>query len=121
VLNSYTRSLGEDHPETLKAMAGLALIYLSQGFKFHESISLLEKSCEKMGKLLGEEHPQTLWGFSLMAQGYRLAGKLDESMALLERVVEAMKRVLSENHSTRVYSIKMLESWQKDNMYLDTR
>jgi hypothetical protein len=69
-----------------------------------------------MGKVLGEEHPQTLWGFSLMAQGYRFAGKLDESMALLERVVEVMKRVLSENHSDRVESINMLQSWQKDKM-----
>jgi len=67
-----------------------------------------------MRKVLGEEHPTTLWTLWWLARAYHKNGKLDESISLLEKAVEAGKRVMGENHPHTVGWPDNLESWRKE-------
>jgi len=111
VLKSWINLLGEDHPDTLTAMTSLASYYFNE--RPDEASILFEKSHEGMRKVLGDEHPGTLWASSWVARSYQNNGKLDEAISLLEKVVETMKRVVGENHPDTVKQINTLELWRK--------
>ena len=57
-LENSRRVLGEEHPDTLKFMSGLAFVYLQQG-RYEEAEPLSKKALEIRRRVLGEEHPDT--------------------------------------------------------------
>jgi len=58
--------LGEQHPDTLTAMANLASTYLNQG-KWDEAMGLQEKVLALTKQILGEQHPDTLRAMANLA------------------------------------------------------
>jgi hypothetical protein len=58
VVETRTRVLGEEHPDTLTSMANLALTYRSQG-RWKDAISLMEACFQLRKRILGGYHPET--------------------------------------------------------------
>ena len=59
MLEVTTRVLGEEHPDTLKAMSNLAVLLFRTGDR-EGAIRLLRKCLSGRRKVLGENHPDTL-------------------------------------------------------------
>ena len=59
VLEASKRSLGEEHPDTLRSMNNLAISYSDLGRR-NEAVELREQVLEASKRSLGEEHPDTL-------------------------------------------------------------
>jgi tetratricopeptide (TPR) repeat protein len=83
VLESRKQILGEQHPDTLRIMANLAVTYGSQG-KWDKAVGLEEMVLESRKQILGERHPDTLGAMANLAVMYEYQGKYDEAMALQE-------------------------------------
>ncbi|KAJ6555646.1 P-loop containing nucleoside triphosphate hydrolase protein, partial [Mycena vulgaris] len=75
----YQKSvLGENHPNTLRAMANLASIYHNLGkLKVAEELEVVV--IEKRRKILGENHPDTLRAIGNLASIYQTLGKSKEA------------------------------------------
>jgi len=58
-LATSIKVLGEEHPDTVTAMANLAFSYKDLG-RWREAIELLQKAVDGSRKVLGEDHPDTL-------------------------------------------------------------
>jgi hypothetical protein len=53
---------------------------------------------EKMRRILGEEHPDTISGMNNLANTLGDQGQLDEAAKLMKEVLEKRKRILGEEH-----------------------
>ncbi|KAJ7921628.1 P-loop containing nucleoside triphosphate hydrolase protein, partial [Mycena leptocephala] len=74
VLEKRKQLLGEDHPDTLIAMANLAVTYWGlKEFKKAEKLQVVV--WEKRKQLLGDDHPDTLRAMRNLASTYRSLGK----------------------------------------------
>ncbi|KAL8626124.1 hypothetical protein Q9189_008194, partial [Teloschistes chrysophthalmus] len=104
VVEAYKRTLGEEHPDTLRSMHGLALRYSEAG-RGPEALQLAERVVEARKRTLGEEHPNTLGSMHSLALRYSEAGRGPEALQLTERVVEAYKRTLGEEHPNTLGSM----------------
>ena len=62
-------ALGEEHPDTLASMAGLAATYTEQG-QWKEAEALQVVVMEKRMHAWGEEHPDTLTSMGNLAAIY---------------------------------------------------
>ena len=58
----------------------------------------LSGAVDHLGKILGDDHPQTLASRNNLAYAYQAAGRLDEAIPLFEQVLADMRRVLGDNH-----------------------
>ena len=73
------RALGEEHPDTLWSMNGLAAAYDSLG-RSNEAVKIHE-ACLEIGKrALGEEHPDTLRSMNGLAATYDSLGRSNEAV-----------------------------------------
>ena len=97
VLEVRKRILGEDHPDTLRSMANLAVTYSRQG-REGEAEELLVRVVEIRKRVLGEEHPDTLTTMENLAVTYNKQGRQEEAEELEARVLKVRKSVLGEEH-----------------------
>ena len=65
--------LGEEHPDTLRSMANIAVTYMHQG-QWKEAEALQVMVMEKSKHILGEEHPDTLRSMTNIAVTYSEQG-----------------------------------------------
>jgi hypothetical protein len=65
-LEARRRVLGAEHPDTLKSISNLALIYQDQG-RLEEAELLRVQELETRKRLLGAEHPGTLTSMNNLA------------------------------------------------------
>jgi NTP pyrophosphatase (non-canonical NTP hydrolase) len=88
VLEETTRTLGEDHPDTLRSVQILANTYRQLGGRLLEEAQELEEEVlEVRRRTLGEEHPDTLRSMRNLVITYRqLRGRLKEAQELEEKV-----------------------------------
>ncbi|KAJ7850762.1 hypothetical protein B0H14DRAFT_839018 [Mycena olivaceomarginata] len=91
------RLLGEEHPDTLGAMAYLANSYSALG-QSKEAAELRKAVLEKSTRLLGEEHPDTLQAMAYLADSYSALGQSKEAAELRKAVLEKRTRLLGEKH-----------------------
>jgi Tetratricopeptide repeat len=63
LLEARRKSLGAEHPDTLKVMRYLETLYCKQG-RLEDASKPAEKVLEARRRLLGEEHPDTCNGKS---------------------------------------------------------
>jgi tetratricopeptide (TPR) repeat protein len=89
VLEKQRELLGEDHPNTLRAMGNLAWTYYKLG-QFMQAEELCAGTLEKHRKLRGEDHPDTIQIMRNLALAYRKLDKVPEAEEL-ERLVEYHK------------------------------
>jgi hypothetical protein len=66
VMETSSRVLGEDHPDTLTSIANLASTYRKQG-RWKEAEELVVQVMETRKRVLGEEHPDTLTSMGNLA------------------------------------------------------
>ncbi|RDW58337.1 hypothetical protein BP5796_12267 [Coleophoma crateriformis] len=107
VIESTTKTLGLEHPDTLASSANLASIYRNQG-RWREAEKLEVHVLEIRRKLLGEEHPDTLTSMVNLASTYRNQGRWNEAEKLELQVVESSKKVLGLEHPDTLRSMSNL-------------
>ena len=88
--NLYFEILGENHPDTISAMQGLAnsLSYLG---KYDEALEIRKQVLAKRKEILGEEHPDTISAMNQVAWGCFLSGKFLEGVLCIEKCVSLGK------------------------------
>jgi hypothetical protein len=69
-MEARSRVLGEEHPDTIIAMANLGVTYSMQG-KEDKAEELKVKVLEASRRVLGEEHPDTIRAMANLAATYR--------------------------------------------------
>lgn len=98
---------GPDHPETINALAILALTYQSQG-RWNDAVELQGRALKMRMRLLGEEHPETLRVMKNLAVSLHGQRRAKEAVELLERVLEVNTRLLGEEHPDTVMAMANL-------------
>ena len=109
LLETRKKMLDEEHPEMLRSMGNIAMIY-SQQERWKEAEELRERVVEIKKRALGEEHPSTLANISDLASIYKNTGRWKEAEELEVQNIKSMKRVLGEEHDYTLGSMKNLAS-----------
>lgn len=91
------RSMGEEHPDTLIAIIGLAEVFSAEN-DFYAAQQILEKALDSCQHRLGPEHPISLRVVSDLAVIFLAQNKYPEALRLQWMVVEAKKRILGDGH-----------------------
>jgi serine/threonine protein kinase/tetratricopeptide (TPR) repeat protein len=101
------RVYGDDHPNTLNALNGLAELYDAQG-RYAEAEPLFIESLETRKRVLGDEAPSTIGSMHSLAVAYAKQGRLAEAESLCVEVVETRRRVLGDEHPDTIGSLGLL-------------
>lgn len=107
VIEASSRVLGEEHPDTISAMANLATTYCSQG-RWKEAEELDVKVLVSSSRVLGEDHPDTITAMDNLAATYGSQGRSKESEELETEVMEARMRVLGYEHTDTITAMANL-------------
>jgi serine/threonine protein kinase/Flp pilus assembly protein TadD len=99
--------LGEEHEQTMVAIANLARVY-SDLDRNDEAAVLLEKSLEISRRVLGEEHPETISTMVRLVAPYGRLGRYDDAESLLVKTLSLSRRVLGEEHQDTIGTINNL-------------
>ncbi|KAJ7639205.1 hypothetical protein FB45DRAFT_1001147 [Roridomyces roridus] len=97
VLQGGQKLLGNDHPETLTAMANLAVTYGQLG-RYQEAEELELSVLQGGQKLLGNDHPETLTAMANLAVTYRRLGRYQEAEGLELSVLQGRQKLLGNDH-----------------------
>ena len=81
VMETSSRVLGAEHPDTLSSMANLALTFGNQG-RWKEAEELFVQVMETSKRVLGAEHPYTLTSMANLASTYGNQGRWKEAEEL---------------------------------------
>jgi len=91
-------ALGENHPDTLKTMNNLTLLY-SRQVHYDKADSLYIECLEKTKSILGENHPDSLDTMNNLALLYYRRGQRHaKAHSLYEESLRKSKSALGENH-----------------------
>ena len=101
------RVLGDDHPQSLQAMRGLATVFSSDG-RYDDAEPLILKSIEIQKRTLGEDHPERLQCLSLLATVYCNQGRFEDAEPLLIETQEIERRVLGQEDPQTLGSMRSL-------------
>ncbi len=99
--------LGESHPETIRGMSDLALVYRYAG-KYPQAESLGAQVLALQKRLLGERHRDTLTTMSSLMELLRSQGRYPQAESLGITLLALRRRVLGENHPDTVESMNNL-------------
>jgi hypothetical protein len=97
LLADRRETLGDEHPDTLTAMADLALMLWAQG-ELERPRELQEQVLEAQRRVLGQEHADSLTTMNNLALTLSAQGGLGRARELQEQVLEARRRVLGDQH-----------------------
>jgi tetratricopeptide (TPR) repeat protein len=92
-----SRLSGENHLDTIVAMANLATLYWSQG-RWDEAELLDIEVLSASLKVLGEDHPDTITAMDSLAATYKGLGRPQEAKALLLKVLKYNIKELGVEH-----------------------
>ncbi|CZR68796.1 uncharacterized protein PAC_18696 [Phialocephala subalpina] len=81
VIKTSKAKLGEDHPETLRAITNLAITYWNLG-RWEEAEKLQVEVMETRKAKLGADHPSTLTSMNNLASTYRDQGRWEKAEEL---------------------------------------
>jgi tetratricopeptide (TPR) repeat protein len=109
MMEARRRVLGEEHPDTIRAMGNLAATHCIQG-RLKEAEELQVKVIDAMRRVLGEEHPDTIRATGNLAATHCIQGRLKEAEELQVKVIDAMRRTLGEEHPDTVSGMGNLAS-----------
>ncbi len=99
--------LGENHPETIRGMSDLALVYRYAG-KYPQAESLGAQVLALQTRILGEQHRDTMAAMSSLMELLRSQGRYPQAESLGTRLLTLRRRVLGENHPDTVESMNNL-------------
>ena len=89
--------VSEDHPDTLKSLYNLALLFDSKG-DYDRALPMYEECLAKRKRVLGEDHPDTLSTLNGLAILFRNRRDYDRALPIYEECLAKRKRVLGEDH-----------------------
>ncbi len=101
VLEKMKKVLGEEHPDTLRAMANLADIYHIARYN-RDEFKIRTEAIEGMKKVLGEEHPDTLMTMNNLGNNTFMVSR-SNALEIRKEVSEKMKKVLGEEHPNTLH------------------
>jgi hypothetical protein len=107
VVEARKKKLGEDHPNTLISIEGLAFIFWNQRRR-HEAEKLQVHVIESRKTKLGEDHPDTLTSMSNLALTFWSQGRWDEAEKLEMQVMAVRKNKLGKDHADTLASMAQL-------------
>ena len=111
------QGLGDEHVDTLVAMATLTEIYGMQG-KFTEAEPLTTKALDIQRRVLGEEHPETLRSMDNLGSIYRRQGKYAEAEDLFTKTLAARRRISGdEDPQTLLTTAYLAEVYERQGRY----
>jgi eukaryotic-like serine/threonine-protein kinase len=106
-LDLRRRVLGPEHPDTLKSMNSLAVVYWYGG-KYPQAEDLHRQTLEIKRRVLGPEHPDTLMSMNNLGVVYDDEGKYAQAEALDSQTLELKRRVLGPEHDATLRSMTNL-------------
>ncbi|KAE9397789.1 hypothetical protein BT96DRAFT_61527 [Gymnopus androsaceus JB14] len=107
VLPLHKQAFGDHHPDTLTAMANLAVTYWALG-KLEAAEKLGEEVLPLCRQVLGDHHPDTLNAMANLAVTYWALGKLEAAEKLGEEVLPLCKQVLGDHHPDTLIAMSIL-------------
>jgi eukaryotic-like serine/threonine-protein kinase len=108
-LNIRRKHLGDEHPDTLKSMRNLAVVFQNMG-RLHEAEPLFRQAIEAGLRVLSHDDTFLLRWRSDYAQTLEYLNRLDEAERLCRDVLDRRRRVLGEDHQDTLTSMHMLGS-----------
>ena len=109
-LQHWQALLGEEHPDTLTAMADLASTYSNQG-RWKEAEELEVRVMEASSRVLGEEHPETLAAMANLAYTLKSSGRDMLAIEMMENSVILSSKVLGHSHPDVIDRMQSVKSW----------
>ncbi|KAJ7153855.1 hypothetical protein C8R43DRAFT_442506 [Mycena crocata] len=109
VLHKRRNIFGNEHPDTLDAMAWLASTYQGLG-QFTEAAELEVLVLEKQRKILGDDHLATLAAMGNLASTYHSLGQFMEAQELDVVVLEKRRKILGDDHPDTLMAMGNLAS-----------
>ncbi|PVF95828.1 TPR-like protein [Serendipita vermifera] len=97
VLGIHKKLLGPDHPDTIKAMGGLAVTLSNRG-QLEEAEKMQREVLEMYRKLLGLDHLYTINAMGKLALTLSRCGQLEEAEKIQREVLDARKKILGLDH-----------------------
>jgi eukaryotic-like serine/threonine-protein kinase len=91
-------TLGDEHPDTLRSIGRLGIIFKVRG-KLDLALPLSREALQGIRYALGDEHPATLSAITNLGSVLMSLGRLDEAEPLMREVVEGGGRTLGESSS----------------------
>ena len=85
----------------------LGLVYWDTD-QWKEKVELDEMTLAENRRLLGDEHPETLWSMVNITLTYRSQGRMKEAEELQVATMEGRKQVLGEDHLSMLWSMANL-------------
>ena len=109
VLEKRRRILGEEHPDTLRAMNNLAFTLGDLG-RHNEALTLKQEVLEKYQRIFGENHPDTLTSMNNLAFTLGALGQHNEALALQQEVLEKYQSIFGEDNPDTLRAMNNLAS-----------
>jgi tetratricopeptide (TPR) repeat protein len=103
----WTAALGEDHPDTLRALSNLAANVRALG-DFEQALSLKRSAVERSRRTFGPDHPDTLWAANNLAVSLHEMGDIVRARELDEVTFAGYRRVLGDDHPDTLRSANNL-------------
>ena len=95
------RTLGPDHPETLRSCTALANSFYAAGH-FDVATDLFRETLERRTRVLGPEHPDTLRSRGSLGNCYHARGEYERAAEMHRATLALRERILGHDHpSTR--------------------
>lgn len=121
-----TAKLGADHPDTLRAMINLSVLYQDRE-RFDDAEALLKQILRSVDVKLGSNHTDTLSAMNNLAALYTRRGRHDEAMPLFEQVLAARRAKLDPDHCvappaslSNASSSRIVRYWRASGGQLDS-
>jgi eukaryotic-like serine/threonine-protein kinase len=106
-LANSRRSRGEEHPDTLAALANMGMILQSQG-RFDEAEPYIRQALDTRSRALGLDHPETLQSMNDMGVLLHMQGRPEDAERHLRDAFERSRRVQGEDHpDTLVFLVNL--------------
>ena len=119
VVDERNRTLGVEHPDTIRASANLAKSYQDLR-KYSEAEKMEIQVLDARNHFLGAEHPDTINAMADLAETYRALNKCTEAEKLEIQVVDARNRILGSQHPDTINAIANLaETYRALNKYIE--
>ena len=118
VLEKRQRILGNEHPDTIKAMNDLATILRNQG-KLNDAVAMQRKVLEKRQRILGNEHLDTIKAMNNLANMLYDQGKLNDAAAMQRKVLKMLQQILGDEHLDTIKAMNNLANTLSNQGKLD--